>query len=121
MTSSFTMAERAALVQELAPLREHALDGHPWAEWASWAEDAAAAGQRMPGNVSRWNRDKDLSWEALRVERVCEVGYEHLQGDRFRHGATFRRWRPDRLPRDCRYDQLEVTPPYELGRIFAAR
>ena len=121
VTSSFTMAERAALVQELAPLREHALEGHPWAEWASWAEDAAAAGQRMPGNVSRWNRDKDLSWEALRVERVCEVGYEHLQGDRFRHGATFRRWRPDRLPRDCRYDQLEVTPPYELGRIFAVR
>ena len=121
VTSSFTMAERAALVQELAPLREHALDGHPWAEWASWAEDAAAAGQRMPGNVSRWNRDKDLSWEALRVERVCEVGYEHLQGDRFRHGASFRRWRPDRLPRDCRYDQLEVTPPYELGRIFAVR
>jgi ATP-dependent DNA ligase len=121
VTSSFTMARRAALVEELAPLRDHALDGHPWAEWASWAEDAAAAGQRMPGNVSRWNRDKDLSWEALRVERVCEVGYEHLQGDRFRHGATFRRWRPDRQPRDCRYDQLEATPPYELGRIFAVR
>jgi ATP-dependent DNA ligase len=120
VTASFTMAQRAALVEELRPLRADALDGHPWAEWATWADDAAA-GQRMPGNVSRWNRGKDLSWEPLRVERVCEVGYDHLQGDRFRHGATFRRWRPDRQPRDCRYDQLEVTPPYELDHIFAVR
>jgi len=121
VTASFTMAERARLVEELTPLREDALQDHPWAEWAQWEAEARASGQRMPGNVSRWNRDKDLSWEALRPERVCEVGYEHLQGNRFRHGATFRRWRPDKRPQDCRYDQLEVTPPYELERIFGAR
>ncbi len=119
VTASFTMAERARLVDELAPLREHALEGHPWAEWKDWEDRAQAAGQRLPGNVSRWNRDKDLSWEALRPERVCEVGFDHLQGARFRHGATFRRWRPDKRPADCRYDQLETTPPFELERIFA--
>jgi ATP-dependent DNA ligase len=73
----------------------------------------------MPGGGSRWNRGKDLSWEPLRIERVCEVAFDHLQGDRFRHGTTFRRWRPDRQPDDCRYDQLTETPAYELDRIFA--
>ena len=68
--------------------------------------------------TSRWSRGKDLSWEPLRIERVCEVRYDHLQGDRFRHGATFVRWRPDRQPAECRYDQLEVTPPAELAAIF---
>ncbi|MGZ6345506.1 MAG: ATP-dependent DNA ligase [Candidatus Limnocylindrales bacterium] len=119
VTASFTMAERARLVEELAPLRRDALVGHPWAEWAAWEAQARADGRRLPGNVSRWNRDKDLSWEPLRPERVCEVGYEHLQGRRFRHGATFHRWRPDKRPQECRYDQLEVTPPYELERVFA--
>ena len=73
----------------------------------------------MPGATSRWNRGKDLSWEPLRCERVCEVAYDHLQGDRFRHATTFRRWRPDKTPADCRYDQLETSAPYELGSIFA--
>jgi ATP-dependent DNA ligase len=121
VTSSFTNAERAALVDELAPLRENALDGHPWAEWADFeamAAAAAASGQRLPGMTSRWNRGRDLSWEPLRVERVCEVAYDHLQGNRFRHATTFVRWRPDRSPRDCRYDQLDATPPFELARIF---
>ena len=68
----------------------------------------------------RWNRGKDLSWEPLRAERVVEVAYDHLQGDRFRHGTTFRRWRPDKGPADCRYDQLETTVPFELSRIFGA-
>jgi ATP-dependent DNA ligase len=72
----------------------------------------------MPGAGSRWNRGKDLSWEPLRIERVCEVAYDHLQGDRFRHGTTFRRWRLDRSTSDCRFDQLETTAPYELARIF---
>ena len=99
ITSSFTMARRAELVSELAPLRENAIDGHPWGEWAEWAEAAIASGQRIPGATSRWNRGKDLSWEPLRIERVCEVGFDHLQGDRFRHGTTFRRWRPDRRSR----------------------
>ena len=72
----------------------------------------------MPGATSRWNRGKDLSWEPLRIERVAEVAYDHLQGDRFRHATTFARWRPDKQPADCRYDQLETNAPYELERIF---
>jgi ATP-dependent DNA ligase len=115
VTSSFTMAARRQLVGELAPLRENALASHPWREWA-----AAGDGTRMPGGQSRWSAGKDLSWEPLRVERVCEVKYDHLQGDRFRHGAVFQRWRPDRQPADCRYDQLEVTAPFELEKVFGA-
>jgi ATP-dependent DNA ligase len=116
VTSSFTMAMRRALVNELAPLRQNALDGHPWREWAdAWGQ----ANGRMPGGQSRWSAGKDLSWEPLRVERVCEVKYDHLQGDRFRHAAVFLRWRPDRQPADCRYDQLEVTTAYELEKVFA--
>ena len=114
VTSSFTKATRRQLATELAPLRANALEGHPWRDWAG-AEESAT---RMPGGTSRWNRGKDLSWEPLRVERVCEVRYDHLQGDRFRHAATFVRWRPDRQPAECRYDQLEVTPPAELAAIF---
>ncbi len=121
VTSSFTWERRAALAEELAPLREGALDGHPWAEWAAWASAGTdGSGQRLPGAGSRWNRGKDLSWEALRCERVAEVGYDHLQGDRFRHATTFKRWRPDKAPSDCRYDQLETTVPFELARIFGA-
>jgi ATP-dependent DNA ligase len=119
ITSSFTWERRAALVEELAPLREGALDGHPWAEWAAWADAGAdGSGQRLPGAGSRWNRGKDLSWEPLRCERVAEVAYDHLQGDRFRHATTFRRWRPDKPPGACRYDQLETTVPFEIARIF---
>jgi ATP-dependent DNA ligase len=120
VTASFSDLRRAELVAELAPLRTDALDGHPWAEWMEWAAAAQASGQRLPGASSRWNRGKDLSWEPLRPERVCEVAYDHLQGDRFRHGTTFLRWRTDREPASCRYDQLEVTPPFELERIFGA-
>ncbi len=114
VTSSFTMAARKALADELAPFRRDALAAHPWREWAGVADGAV----RMPGGQSRWSAGKDLSWEPLRVERVCEVKYDHLQGDRFRHAATFQRWRPDKAPADCRYDQLEVTPPAELAAIF---
>jgi len=117
VTSSFTMVRRRELVAELAPLRENALGEHPWREWASMGD----AITRMPGGQSRWSAGKDLSWEPLRIERVCEVKYDHLQGDRFRHGTTFLRWRPDKSPSECRYDQLEVTAPYELARVFGAR
>ena len=116
VTSAFTMAKRAALVEELAPLREGALDAHPWRAWAQ----AEASGSRMPGGQSRWSAGKDLSWEPLRPERVCEVTYDHLQGDRFRHATVFKRWRPDKPAAACRYDQLEVTTPYELARVFSA-
>ena len=75
----------------------------------------------MPGGQSRWSAGKDLSWEPLRIERVAEVKYDHLQGNRFRHAATFQRWRPDKPPRECRYDQLEVTSAYELKDVFGAK
>jgi ATP-dependent DNA ligase len=118
VTAAFTNAVRRQLVEELAPLRENALDGHPWRDWAEAQEEANAKMQRLPGASSRWNRGKDLSWEPLRPERVCEVAYDHMQGDRFRHAAQFARWRLDKRPDECRYDQLEVTPPYELERVF---
>lgn len=114
VTSAFTMATREQLARELAPLRERALEGHPWRDWA----DAGSEMTRMPGGQSRWSAGKDLSWEPLRIERVCEVKYDHMQGPRFRHAAIFLRWRPDKRPADCRYDQLEVTPPYELEKVF---
>ena len=116
VTSSFTTAMRGQLVTELAPLRVDALRDHPWREWAG----AAAESNRMPGAQSRWSAGKDLSWEPLRVECVCEVKYDHMQGNRFRHAAVFLRWRPDKRPCDCRYDQLEVTKPYELEKIFSS-
>jgi ATP-dependent DNA ligase len=114
VTSAFPMAQRRALAEELEPLRKDALVAHPWREWA----EAFEAGVRMPGAQSRWSAGKDLSWEPVRVERVCEIKYDHMQGDRFRHAAIFKRWRPDKPPADCRYDQLEVTPPAELAGIF---
>ena len=117
VTSSFTMARRRALAIELAPLREHAREGHPWREWADVGNGEMT---RMPGGQSRWSAGKDLSWEPLRIERVCEVKYDHMQGPRFRHAAIFQRWRPDKRPSDCRYDQLEVTTPYELEKIFSS-
>ncbi len=114
--ASFTMAKRVELVEFLAPYRVGALDGHPWAGWGK----PNGVGDRMPGAASRWNRDKDLSWEPLRAELVVEVAYEHMQGDRFRHMSQFRRWRTDKALKDCTYGQLEVVAPEELATIFAA-
>jgi ATP-dependent DNA ligase len=111
------MTRRRELANELAPLRDGALDEHPW---RAWAEAGADGTTRMPGGQSRWSAGKDLSWEPLRIERVCEVKYDHMQGDRFRHAAVFERWRPDKRPADCRYDQLEVTTPFELEKVFGA-
>lgn len=118
VTSSFTTATRGELATELEPLRKGALVDHPWRAWADAGGDAAMT--RMPGGQSRWSAGKDLSWEPLRIERVCEVKYDHMQGDRFRHAAVFLRWRPDKPPKDCGYDQLEVTAPYELAKVFGA-
>jgi len=117
VASSFTAKRRAELVEELAPLREGALEAHPWAAWAS---AAAHEGQRLPGATSRWNAGRDLSFELLRPELVAEVAYNHLQGDRFRHPAQFRRWRPDRDPASCTYEQLDVAVPEELAAVFGA-
>jgi ATP-dependent DNA ligase len=112
--ASFTMAKRRELVKLLAPYRRSALKHHPW---ASWAEQGSSG--RMPGGQSRWSQGKDLSWQPLRPELVVEVAYDHMQGDRFRHTAQFRRWRKDKAPADCTYAQLEVVPPQELSTIFS--
>ena len=116
--ASFTDTKRRELVEFLAPYRKNALAAHPWKHWAEHA--SGDAGHRMPGGQSRWSQGKDLSWEPLRPELVVEVAYDHMQGDRFRHTAQFRRWRTDKKPRDCTYDQLEVVPPHELATIFAS-
>jgi ATP-dependent DNA ligase len=117
VTSAFTMSMRKQLAAELEPLRKDAMAGHPWQEWTQASESF----ERMPGGQSRWSAGKDLSWEPVRAERVCEVKYDHMQGNRFRHAAIFQRWRPDKRPEDCRYDQLEVTKPYELEKVFSTR
>jgi ATP-dependent DNA ligase len=114
--ASFTMAKRKELVGILEPFRNNALADHPWKAWSDAASDTE--GKRMPGGQSRWSQGKDLSWEPVRPELVVEVGYEHMQGMRFRHMSHFRRWRPDKKPRDCTYAQLEVVPPHELQEIF---
>jgi len=120
ITASFTMTMRRELAKDLAPLGCNAGADHPWSHGAAADPDSAATPQRLPGAVSRWSAGKDLSWVPLRPERVCEVRYDHLQGDRFRHATTFLRWRPDKPPCECRYDQLEVVSPYALKRIFGA-
>ncbi len=114
--ASFPMRRRQELVAELEPLRMESVEGHPW---ASWADEAAAAAGRMPGAPSRWTGKKDLSWVPLRPERVCEVAYDHMQGDRFRHTAQFRRWRPDREPGSCTYAQLEEPVGFDLADVLA--
>ena len=127
VTSAFTMELRRLLADELEHLRKNAMDDHPWKSWAN-----AAAGdtdvmpgelqdpRRMPGARSRWSSGKDLSWEPVRPERVCEVKYDHLQGNRFRHATQFLRWRLDKPAAACRYDQLEETKPFELEKVFGA-
>jgi len=114
VASGFSAAQRRKLAEELAPLREGALEGHPWREW----REEAGVTSRMPGATSRWNRGKSLEWEPVRPERVAEVSYDHLQGDRFRHATHLVRWRLDRRPEDCRYDQLDQVAPAELRAIF---
>jgi len=115
--ASFTKDKRRELLEFLTSYRKDALVDHPW---ASWADEEAAAGSRMPGGQSRWSQGKDLSWEPVRPELVVEVAYEHMQGPRFRHMAHFRRWRTDKRPADCTYAQLEVVPPHELQQIFSS-
>lgn len=116
--ASFTSEKRVELVEFLAPYRVDAPVNHPWSQWAEYGTTNGDAGHRIPGGQSRWSQGKDLSWEPLRPELVVEVAYEHMQGDRFRHLAQFRRWRTDKTPGDCTYAQLEVVPPLELAEIF---
>ena len=116
--ASFSTKKRAELAEFLKPYRQDALDNHPWKHWADEASETGDTAKRMPGGQSRWSQGKDLSWEPLRPELVVEVAYDHMQGDRFRHTAQFRRWRKDKKPSDCTYAQLEVVPPQELTAIF---
>jgi len=114
VAASFTESRRAELMEELRPL-ECNLSDHPWGEWAEWA---IANPDRVPGTQSRWSQGKDLSFTPLRPERVLEVGYEHMEGRRFRHTAQFKRWRPDRDPESCGYEQLEEPVSYDLTRVL---
>jgi len=114
--ASFSTEKRRQLAEFLNPYRVDALAAHPWKHWAE--QGSGEAVKRMPGGQSRWSQGKDLSWEPLRPELVLEVAYDHMQGDRFRHTAQFRRWRTDKKPSDCTYAQLEVVPPQELAAIF---
>jgi len=116
--ASFTDKKRRELVEFLSPYRRDALAAHPWKHWAEYERTNGEAGHRIPGAQSRWSHGKDLSWEPLRPELVVEVAYDHMQGNRFRHTAQFRRWRTDKKPTDCTYAQLEVVPPLELVTIF---
>jgi ATP-dependent DNA ligase len=114
VAASFTEARRAELMDELRPLETDIAD-HPWGEWQEWA---IANPDRVPGTQSRWSAGKDLSFTPLRPERVLEVGYEHMEGRRFRHTAQFKRWRPDRDPESCGYEQLEEPVSYDLTRVL---
>jgi ATP-dependent DNA ligase len=114
VSASFTAKRRAELLEELRPL-ECDISEHPWGEWQEWA---IANPDRAPGTQSRWSAGKDLSFTPLRPERVLEVGYDHMEGRRFRHTAQFRRWRPDRDPESCGYEQLEEPVSYELTRVL---
>jgi len=113
VASGFSVARRRQLVGELEPVSAGALEGHPWAGWAT-----AQAEGRAPGRTNRWNAGKDMTWEPVRPELVCEVSYDHLQAGRFRHATSFVRWRPDREPASCTYAQLDVPVPYELAKVF---
>ena len=114
VAASFTMKRRRELVDELAAYRMDSLDGHPWRSWATGSE----SGDRMPGATSRWNAGKNLAWEPLRPELVAEVGYDHMQGDRFRHATQFQRWRPERDPQTCTYAQLERPVGFSLAEVL---
>jgi ATP-dependent DNA ligase len=116
VATSFSAARRKELVDELAPFRENALAEHPWRSWA----EAVQTEQRLPGAGNRWNAGKDMSWEPVRVELVAEVGYDNLQGDRFRHATKLVRWRPDRDPASCTYEQLDRPVPEVLAEVFGA-
>ncbi|HVL51853.1 MAG TPA: ATP-dependent DNA ligase [Actinomycetota bacterium] len=112
VAAAFTMAERKRLLDDLAPHRPEPGESHPWNEWSDW--------ERIPGGAgNRWNAKKDMSWEPLRPELVVEVGYDHMEGTRFRHVARFKRWRTDRTPESCTFSQLEVPAAYQLADILS--
>jgi ATP-dependent DNA ligase len=111
VASGFSVARRAEFVDVLAPFGVDAAASHPWVGSTDNAH-------RVPGGQSRWSAGKDLSWEPLRPELIAEVSYDHLQGDRFRHATSFKRWRPDRSTDSCTYAQLDTPVPTELADVF---
>jgi ATP-dependent DNA ligase len=116
VAASFTVGRRAELLSELRPL-EVDVATHPWGAWQA----PEGSHDRLPGAQSRWNAGKDLSFVPLDPVRVVEVAYDHMEGTRFRHTAQFRRWRPDRDPRSCGYQQLEEPVGYDLGKVLVNR
>jgi len=114
VSASFTEKRRAELIEELQPL-VCPISEHPWGEWQEWA---IANPDRVPGTQSRWSAGKDLSFTPLRPDLVLEVKYDHMEGRRFRHTAQFKRWRTDREPESCGYEQLEEPVSYDLGKIL---
>jgi ATP-dependent DNA ligase len=118
VSASFTAKRRAELVEEMQPLVVDDLAEHPWGAWSDWA---IANPDRVPGTQSRWSAGKDLSFIPLRPERVLEVGYDHMEGSRFRHTAQFKRWRPDRDPESCGYDQLDEPVSYDLAAVLGRK
>lgn len=115
VTSSFSMARRKELLDELAPYRDIDAIEHPW------VSEQESDRQRVPGAVSRWSAGKDLSFVPLRPELVVEVAYDHMEGNRFRHIPSFRRWRPDRDPRSCTFEQLEEATAFAFSDVLGAR
>ncbi len=118
VAASFSVKRRAELLRELEPRTSDALDGHPWRNWAEWQDERQ--GVTTPSAGSRWNAGKDLSFVPIKMGLVAEVTFGQLEGGRFRHGVKFRRWRPDRTPESCRYDQLDVAEPLSFDRFIAA-
>ncbi|HEX3425658.1 MAG TPA: ATP-dependent DNA ligase [Acidimicrobiales bacterium] len=119
---AFPRDQRKSLVGVLEPYRSGVGDDHPWGQWSEWMVangEPGEGGTRSPGGMNRWNANKDMSFELVRPELVVEAAYEHLQGNRLRHTARFRRWRPDRDPKSCTYEQMETAVPMELSEIFS--
>jgi ATP-dependent DNA ligase len=117
VSASFTESRRAELIEQLQPLVVP-IEEHPWGHWA---EFLTANPDRVPGTQSRWSQGKDLSFTPLRPDLVIEVAYDHMEGRRFRHTAQFRRWRTDRDPESCGYEQLEEPVSYDLGDVLGGR
>ncbi len=117
VAASFSAKRRAELLAELEPQTHDSLDGHPWRQWAE--RDGDAAGTATSGG-SRWNAGKDLSFVPIRMGLVAEVSFGQLEGRRFRHGVGFLRWRPDRTPESCTYDQLDVADPVSFRDFVTA-
>ena len=123
VAASFKATFRAELVDELTPLIEDDSSRHPWSRWSDPAAqtEATLPANARPGAPNRWNSERDQSWVPLRIERVVEVGYTIMTSGRFRGTTRFVRWRPDKTPAECTYDQLDVVPPMGFDDLVRGR